>query len=751
MEPKARGHRFPKGDKERSTSGALTRAMISWVRDTLGEPGVRQLLAVAGLSRPLRELEDETGWVAYRESGLLLDAAIAVSGRPDASRRIGEEVVRGMMSTEVGALLRSLGSPSEVIRNVVASGVKFSAAVGLEVLHVEECHAVLCSRTLLSAPREKKECDFMSGIFSMVPVIFGMDPAEVWETECQRWGDSRCVYNMAWKVDSGIANDPLRRIAHLEVELIDLNKRFESLQSMATELVSADDIEEVLTLVMRRAGVAVRASRYLLAVQLGSKLSIHSDGFTADEAEILAGEVLAGEPDDHGGSRLIVDVASRGRHYGRLAAVFPTGGSFFPQERDLLSAYAGHAAAVLDTATALEEVRRQNRTSAALLALAHDLSEATTSHEVAARLVEAVTKVVDCDSAGVLLWNIQEGRLRLAANVDMPESAVEILSGPGIGVEDTEAMARMLDHPEPSFYDYESADDYHRQFITPGRSSLAIVPIVWGGTFFGVVVAGIHRPLVEIRQDGEVVERLSGIAHQAGTALENAALLDQIRHQALHDSLTGLPNRVLLHDRARQALLDTDRTYDRVALAFLDVDRFKKINDTLGHRGGDELLIQVGRRLGQGLRASDTVVRLGGDEFVVLMPHVRQAADAFALAEKIAESMAASFTVGGLEIFVTVSMGVSVSGEGGGGYEDLLKQADVAMYQAKALGGGHIHVYEESKDALTGDDLALECELHSAVTGGELRVVYQTQVDLSTGGVVGVEALVRWEHPTRGM
>ncbi|MHB1487290.1 MAG: EAL domain-containing protein [Acidimicrobiales bacterium] len=736
---------------ERDTSGAITATMLSWVRKTCGPEAVERMLVLAGETRSASELEDETTWSTYLQATALLDAAVAVSGRADASRLMGEEMLVQVIGTEVGALLQSLGSPGELLRNVAASGAKFSTSLVMEASDVTDSSAVISARNLPGIPRKPQDCEFMVGILSVVPALFGLDRAVVAETECQVRGDDQCLYEVAWDPLSSAEADPARRIAHLESELCDLNKRFQSLQKMATELVSAGDVESVLALVTRRAGVAVRATRYLLAVELGGSLRIHSDGFTPQEADLLAGEIRAEDPDDHDGSRLIVDVASGNHHYGRLAAIYTEGSSFFPQERDLLAAYAGHAAAVLDTAAALDEIRRQNRTSAALLSLARALSEVASSDEVATKLAAAVSEVVDCENIWVLLWEEAESRLRLAASIDADPEVVRILSETGIRVEDTTEMARMLARQEPNFLDYWTADAYHRQLLSPNDRALAVVPISSRGTFFGVLAAGIDRPLKSIRSDADLLQRLTGIAHQAGTALENAALLDQVRHQALHDSLTGLPNRSLLNDRAERALVESRRARDRVALAFLDVDHFKKVNDTLGHRGGDELLVQVADRLIGALRSSDTVVRLGGDEFVVLIPHVREAAEALAIADKVNLALAVPFQVGDQEIFVTASTGIAISPPSGGDYELLLKQADMAMYRAKAMGGAQAQLFEQSRDEPACDRLALETELHRALADNQLRVLYQTQIDLATDQVVGAEALVRWEHPRHGL
>ncbi|MHB1785036.1 MAG: EAL domain-containing protein [Acidimicrobiales bacterium] len=738
-------------DDQRHTSGSITATILSWARKTIGPDGVDRLLAAAGEIRSPEVLEDETTWSNYQQVTDLLQAAIAVTGHPDAARLIGMEMLSQLIGTEVGALLQSLGSPGELLRNIAASGAKFTTTLVMEASEITENAGVVSVRTVEGIPRFQVDCDLTAGMLSICPALFGLEAASIWESECQAQGGDQCVYHVEWNPSRADHSRADLAVDNNGSDSRDLNKRFQALQRMATDLVSAEDIESLLALVTRRAGTAVRAPQYLLAVRLGGQLRVHSDGLGPQEAEAVAAELMAPDPDDHGGSRLIVDVASGEHHYGRLAAIYPKGSHFFPQERDLFAAYAAHAAAVLNTAAALEESRRQNRTSSALLSLARALSEVSSSGEVASKLAWAVTEVVPCEDTYVLLWDEATERLRLAAAIGVSERVEKLLTEVGIGVEDTAEISRMLNLPAASFMDYDTADEYHRQLMKPGGTSTAIVPIVSRGTFFGVIAVGINRPLADLRHDSDLIERLTGIAGQAGTALENAVLLDQVRHQALHDPLTGLPNRSLLNDRAERALVEAARDHDRVALAFIDLDHFKKVNDTLGHGEGDELLIQVAKRLAGSLRASDTVVRLGGDEFVILISHVRHPEEALAVAEKVNACLAAPFQVKDHEIFVTASVGLSVGPVAGGEYEFLLKQADMAMFRAKAQGGDQVLVFEGRHDKPVHDVLALEADLHSAIERDQLRVVYQPQIDLADGRLVGVEALVRWAHPRLGL
>ena len=234
---------------------------------------------------------------------------------------------------------------------------------------------------------------------------------------------------------------------------------------------------------------------------------------------------------------------------------------------------------------------------------------------------------------------------------------------------------------------------------------------------------------------------------------ERQRMEEELRHQALHDALTGLPNRALLQDRLYQALRTASRLPSRgtpgpLALLLLDLDRFKEVNDTLGHHHGDLLLRHVAERLCATLRDSDTVARLGGDEFAVLLPATDHRG-AHAAAEKIAAALALPFDVEDLPLHVGVSIGIALAPAHGEDAETLLRHADVAMYVAKREGETWA-VYAPERDAYTPDRLALTADLRRAIADGDLLLHYQPKVDLVTKRITGVEALVRWTHPTRG-
>lgn len=219
-----------------------------------------------------------------------------------------------------------------------------------------------------------------------------------------------------------------------------------------------------------------------------------------------------------------------------------------------------------------------------------------------------------------------------------------------------------------------------------------------------------------------------------------------LERQALHDPLTKLPNRLLLMDRARRALTRLQRTHGLIALLFIDLDRFKAVNDNLGHAVGDDLLVSVSERLADVLRDSDTVARLGGDEFVILAEDLDSDAEALALAERVLHALEEPMRVGSAVVSMQASVGISVCHEPDRDPEDLLREADVAMYRAKGAGGHGLGLFDEALRQEVAERLDVEDRLRHALARHELRLAYQPMFSLSDLAVVGCEALVRW-HP----
>src|SRR5215217_6305351 len=257
-----------------------------------------------------------------------------------------------------------------------------------------------------------------------------------------------------------------------------------------------------------------------------------------------------------------------------------------------------------------------------------------------------------------------------------------------------------------------------------------------------------------VRNESVMIEdEASGTRYWQGFMLditERKQMEEQLQHQALHDPLTDLPNRVLFTDRLRQALARAWRRRQPLTVMFMGLDNFKVINDSLGHETGDKLLVMANKRIRSVLRPEDTVARLGGDEFVFLLEDA-DLDGASRIAERILEMLRRPFYVGERDLLVTASIGIAIADGGGRRSTDLLRDADLAMYRAKHSGKARYAIFEETMNAQALERLELEHGLRRAVERNELAVHYQPEVSLATGKIAGFEALVRWQHPEQGL
>lgn len=299
-----------------------------------------------------------------------------------------------------------------------------------------------------------------------------------------------------------------------------------------------------------------------------------------------------------------------------------------------------------------------------------------------------------------------------------------------------------LVHPD----DVEIAKDLLAQALTRPRLSMAaemrlrLADDSW--CFFEVVATNLLRD-----------PRVSGIVTTFRDITERKDFEQALRYQAFHDSLTDLPNRTLFVDRVERAMARALAAGQpgAVAVMFIDLDNFKVINDSLGHAVGDQLLIGLTERIKKCLRHEDTLARLSGDEFAILIEDMRHDDAARRLAERIQEQMQSPFILDRREVFASLSIGIVVSGPAHVGPNDLLRDADLAMYRAKANGKARCEVFDHTMNAQVTERLALETAMRRAIERQELRVYYQPLVRIDTAAVVGFEALVRWQHPDRGL
>jgi predicted signal transduction protein with EAL and GGDEF domain len=290
---------------------------------------------------------------------------------------------------------------------------------------------------------------------------------------------------------------------------------------------------------------------------------------------------------------------------------------------------------------------------------------------------------------------------------------------------------------------------------------------VRGAFAFPIHVGGEVKAVLEffttapVAPDPSLLEVITQIGRQLGRVVERIRAQEQIAHQAMHDSLTGLANRLLFRDRLELALARAKRHGSFAALLFLDLDRFKDVNDTLGHSAGDQLLRSVSERLQAALRATDTLARFGdeeftlarfgGDEFVVLCEDLASESGAVRVAERVQQALLSPFVLEHKEHLVTASIGIVLANGADRDPESLLRDADIAMYRAKERGPGNWEIFDEALRSRALERVAMERALRHALETGELRLHYQPIVTLDGGSIQLVEALVRWQHPERGL
>ena len=314
-----------------------------------------------------------------------------------------------------------------------------------------------------------------------------------------------------------------------------------------------------------------------------------------------------------------------------------------------------------------------------------------------------------------------------------------------LGYQDLEVAGRNLVdfvHPETQAYVQRALA---RMAAAPGR--------VLGEEYRAQHKDGSYRHLEIVATNLLTDPSVGGIVINARDVTERTALEEQLRHQALYDPLTGLANRALFMDTLGRGLRGGSRRGTAVAVMLLDLDGFKLINDSLGHDTGDEMLMAVGSRLADSLRPNDTLARFGGDEFIVLLDDVRSPVEPLRVADRLLASLRSAFELRQQRRFIAASIGIAWSGPEPAlrQPEDLLREADLALYQAKAEGKGRTVVFKSSMSRHVVERLNLETDLRLALERSELRLYYQPQVDLATGQIVGLEALVRWQHPKQGL
>ncbi|HEX2850484.1 MAG TPA: EAL domain-containing protein [Acidimicrobiales bacterium] len=350
---------------------------------------------------------------------------------------------------------------------------------------------------------------------------------------------------------------------------------------------------------------------------------------------------------------------------------------------------------------------------------------------------------------------LQKSEVRFRSLVQASSDVITILDEDGMILFQTPSVERILGYEPVDFQGHALWELLHADDVSAAqelfRQAIASPELLVSGEFRVRNSAGewlvcetVFRSMLHEPSVGAVVLNTRDVT-------ERKALEAQLIREALHDPLTGLANRVLLRDRVALAMARARRDQRRVALMLVDLDDFKAVNDAFGHGAGDELLVNVSRRLVQAVRPGDTVARLGGDEFAVLLDDARGDAAPDVVASRLRELLKMPVLIAGHELFAPASIGVAVADGSTGDAEELLRNADVAMYIAKGKGKSQMATFHPDMHAEMRDRLTLASELRFAVSRGEFAMRYQPLVDLKTQRIIGVEALVRWRHRTRGL
>jgi diguanylate cyclase (GGDEF)-like protein len=675
-------------DTDRQICCSMTSVLLRLVRDGGGEAAVADLLERSEIRHEATYLENADNWVSLDDACALLEAGIQQTGDPSFARRVGEHTLRQHAGTQVATVLRSLGSTEAVLQTVAQTATRLSTVTKMETVEVHPGRAVVRAVALEGFTRRRIHCDWATGMLAGTPILFGLPLARVTESECQARGGSQCLYAVTWDAELAAAGaDPQQRVTALEAQLAGMSERLQNVYATASDLISTEDLDTALRRIVERAANAVRTPSHILAVRTApdAELQVYSHGIDERKAQELAHAALAHEA-PLGDSTLVVEVTSSRRQYGLLIARYPGSTEFFPQEKELLSLYAKHAAAVLDMATALEESARRHNQVSSLLSLSHALAEAGTSEEVAERLGAAVPEVVDCDRIAVWLWDDLEQTLRCLAATGRAAEQEEYLRGLSISPKDTPNLSLMISEPQPQFFEKGTDDPFMSQLMTTiDVVALVVVPIVARDSFLGTLTVSVTDRPERLRSDSELLERLTGVAALAAPAIQNGQLVDKLQHKASHDALTGLLNRVGFRQQIDRVLAGARRRDEQVGLLFIDLDDFKKVNDVYGHEAGDELIRKAALRLEAITRASDEIARLGGDEFAIVLSDVRE--EQVREAEnRVRAAFVEPFLLDDVAISVSTSVGGGLWPEHGRTVQELVRHADAAMYEDKAKG-----------------------------------------------------------------
>jgi diguanylate cyclase (GGDEF)-like protein len=729
-------------DDERSTPGQhisnlYTQMLLASLSERLPGATTNRLVEEAGIALGDEDSATFLSWSSYEQFRHLLERIAEVLPFPFSLADATTSTIKDL-SVEIRQTITAFGSPSAVFASR-EGGNPLLPIRGTDTRRIAPTEWAVRNWFVAGFEPYPEFCAFTAGQYALIPMFFGYEAAQVVEETCECRGDEVCLFRVRWKeIDAERS-----RAEYLEVHSQILEARLEQLHDMVTDLASNEHYEEILQGIVEASMRAIGAPGAVLALRPhgGFPHKHFFEGLTASDAATLAGELLSSGV---GGRKLLsAPVCSARDDYGVLA-VDERGAVFTGQSTATLETYSRLAAAALDSAYALHDARHQANTAKVLLDLATSLAEIVSTDEMAAKIARSVPALIDCDRVAVYLSDTsskspEDNGLRLASAFGYPQEAVAVMK----------AQTYPISFVRPLIEDGLVQNNSDSEV---GTLATVSAPITSAGRLVGGIVAGVTSDAGRLTVTPGLSDRLKGLAAQASISISNARLVDQIRYQALHDPLTGLPNRALILDRAEQMLARSRRGYAPVAALLIDLDGFKDVNDTFGHEAGDELLCSVAERFVANVRESDSIGRLGGDEFVVLVDGSSVESNPEFVAERLLDSLREPFMLERQDfepLQVTASIGIAAGTRPSAA--ELLRDADIALYQAKSAGKNCSTIFRPEMHAAIQDHHLLESDLRGALAKGQYFLVYQPIFNLEDGRTKGVEALLRWRHPVRGI
>lgn len=667
-------------------SCAVTALLLDRVYELGGDVAVESVLRRAESVRSREYLGDRSNWISFAESVALWEAATHITHQRSLPRSVGAVVARQQWTAPGGNSLRSAASPEEAVARLVRTLPQFTRSVTGSVRECRPGFVEVVQRPAGGLPRSAHQCDWSLGVFEQMVAQLELRSARVEHETCAAFGAPECRYQMVWRAAAAEEQpEPPHTVGRLRAELDAMRARLQGVFDTAADLVSGGHVDAALARIAARASQEVGGGPYLLAVRAGAdqQPQLHGDGFEATQIDQALGCLRAGAQPEPESSWLTVPIRSDERDYGFLIVEPPTVRARF-EARELLEVYARYAAIALDSSAARIRAERRFKQTTALLEFAREVSAAGTSAEVAQRLADSVGLVVECDEVAVHLWDGAQFTLlgyHDYRGLRYPRPRIPRSWQP----QPNGVATRFVSDPQlaPVFLSVHSDPPMARSSLAELDLEASIaVPLAGSDRLLGLMFIAVLNRSERLRPTPELTSQIEGVVAQATTTLENGRLMDVVVHQARHDQLTGLGNRVQFADDLHAAITRARANHELVGLFYMDLDRFKPVNDGFGHDAGDELLAAVAARLSADTPENTYLARLGGDEFA-LVTNAVCTAELELVDRRIRGLFDEPFEVGGRQLFLTVSVGRSVFPTDAPDHDGLVRVADAAMYMDK--------------------------------------------------------------------